>query len=297
MTEPALEPAALVMADGIRLPLRVWAPAGALRAVVLALHGFNDYSNAFEAPARTLADHGIVTYAYDQRGFGTNPNPGLWPGAVTLALDARTALGLVMGRHQGIPVFVLGESMGGAVALLALAGDGAPKPAGAVLVAPALWGWSTLNPLYRATLWLTAHVAPGARFTGRGLGVQASDNVEMLIALGRDPLFIKETRAEAIYGLVHMMDDALNAPLPAGVPLLVLYGAHDEIIPPEPTRRFARRLGADQRFAYYGNGWHMLLRDLGAGVVYDDLLAWLDDRGTALLSGADVAAERFVAGP
>jgi len=192
---------------------------------------------------------------------------------------------------------VLGESMGGAVALLGLADAGAPRPAGVVLVAPALWGWSTLNPLYRATLWLSAHLAPGAKFTGKGLGVQASDNVEMLIALGKDPLFIKETRADAIYGIVHLMDDALAAPLPAGVPLLVLYGAHDEIIPPTPTRRFARRLGAGQRFAYYADGWHMLLRDLRAGVVYDDLLVWLDDRGAALPSGADIAAERFVAEP
>ena len=51
-----------------------------VRAVILALHGFNDYSNAFEGPGEVWAGHGIATYAYDQRGFGAAPERGLWPG-------------------------------------------------------------------------------------------------------------------------------------------------------------------------------------------------------------------------
>lgn len=294
---PEIAPDAFVAADGARLPLRVWLPAGPIDAAVLALHGFNDYSFAFEEPGRFLAARGVATYAYDQRGFGANPNTGLWPGTATLAADARAALRLVADRHPGRPIFLLGESMGGAVALLALAGPDAPRPAGVVLSAPALWGWSTLNPLYKATLWLTSHVMPGARFSGQGLGVQASDNLEMLRALGADPLFIKETRSDAIWGLVHAMDDALRAPLPTGVPLLMLYGAQDQIIPSGPTRTFARRLGPGQRLAYYRDGWHLLLRDLQAAVVYEDLTAWMADSLGPLPSGAEAAAAGFVAGP
>src|SRR3546814_4230142 len=40
------------------------------RAVILGLNGFNDYSNAFSEPAAYWATQGIITYAYDQRGFG-----------------------------------------------------------------------------------------------------------------------------------------------------------------------------------------------------------------------------------
>src|SRR4051812_22680810 len=61
---PHLTEDTMIMADGAALPLRVWLPKGAVKAVVLAVHGFNDYSNAFEGPARALAAYGVATYAY-----------------------------------------------------------------------------------------------------------------------------------------------------------------------------------------------------------------------------------------
>ncbi len=54
---------AFVTADGAELPLRVWRPTGRVRAVILAVHGFNDYSNAFDGPATMLAWQGVETYA------------------------------------------------------------------------------------------------------------------------------------------------------------------------------------------------------------------------------------------
>src|SRR6266851_413833 len=66
--------------DGARLPLRKWLPRDGVKAVILALHGFGDYSHAFEMPARVWAERGIATYAFDQRGFGGAPGHGLWAG-------------------------------------------------------------------------------------------------------------------------------------------------------------------------------------------------------------------------
>ena len=88
--------AALYAADGQVLPLRKWLPDGAVKAVILALHGFNDYSNAFEGPGEVWAHRGIATYAYDQRGFGGAPGRGLWPGRAALA--ARLAVSCRAGR-------------------------------------------------------------------------------------------------------------------------------------------------------------------------------------------------------
>src|SRR3546814_6119284 len=99
--------------------------------------------------------------------------------------------------------------MGGAVVVAALAGPQPPEAAGAILAAPAVWGRSTMPFHQRAALWLSARLFPSARLSGRGLGIQASDNIEMLRALGRDPLFIKETRVDAIHGVVNMMEAEL----------------------------------------------------------------------------------------
>jgi len=285
-----IEPAHLATADGARLPLRRWQLQAEPRFAVLALHGFNDYSSAFEAAGRRWAEAGAAVYAYDQRGFGGTAQRGVWAGDDRLSEDAASAVALIRARHPGLSVFVVGESMGGAVAMATFARPDAPKIDGLVLVAPAVWGRSTMNPLYRLVLWSGAHLAPGAIVTGRGLRRQASDNIPMLIALGRDPLVIKETRVDSLWGLVGLMDGALEAAPRLALPTLVLYGERDEIVPPHATKRMLETLAAPHRLAVYPEGWHMLLRDLKARVPQDDILAWFEDRRAALPSGAETEA-------
>jgi alpha-beta hydrolase superfamily lysophospholipase len=294
---PAIETAAnpglaAVMSDGVRLPLRLWpAEAGAPKAVIVALHGFNDYSNAFKYPAPYWARHGIATYAYDQRGFGAASEPGRWAGVEQLVADLVAVVRLVGMRHPNTPIVLAGDSMGGAVTLVALADQAIDWRAmgveRAVLIAPAVWGGDTLNPFYRLVLWLAVHTAPGEIVTGRGLNITPSDNIEMLRELGRDPLVIKSTRIDAVYGLVGLMDRALAAAPEIKLPLLVLYGEKDEIIPRRPTAAMAARLSDAARLAVYPDGYHMVLRDLAAETVWADVGAWIADPQAPLPSGAE----------
>jgi alpha-beta hydrolase superfamily lysophospholipase len=70
------------------------------------------------------------------------------------------------------------------------------------------------------------------------------------------------------------------------VPIAYFYGANDHIIPKEPTMEAARRLKPDDRSAYYANGWHLLLVDKQAQVVWQDAAAFLKDPLADLPSGA-----------
>jgi len=282
--------------DGTHLPLRAWLPKDGTtpKAVIVALHGFNDYSNAFEAPGSYLAARGIATFAYDQRGFGASPHHGLWPGTDALTGDLTDAARTMRARYSGVPLYLLGDSMGGAVVVAAVTGPEAPPADGIILVAPAVWARSAMPLTHRVALWLGAHTVPWMDVSGRGLGIQASDNIEMLRALGRDPLVIKETRVDAVHGLVDLMDRALAAAPRLRVPALLLYGEKDEVIPAAPILRFWRDLPAAerprQRRALYADGWHMLLRDLEARVVLDDIVQWIADPRAPLPSGAEAHA-------
>ena len=295
-TEPQLTDLSFVTEDGLRLPYRSWLPEeGAPKAVIAALHGFNDYSKAFESPAATWAELGIATYAYDQRGFGAGPSPGLWAGSPVLREDLRTFIELLRRQHPGVPLYLLGESMGGAVVAATLAAPDPLEVAGAILSAPAVWGRDTQPWYQRAALWIGERLVPGWTPTGGDLDIQASDNIEMLIALGRDPLVIKETRIDTVAGLVDLMDEALAAAPKLDQRLLVLYGAKDELIPWAPTYRFLKalpeRAAARQSFAYYAEGWHMLLRDLQALTVISDVASWILAPDERLPSGAVAAGE------
>jgi alpha-beta hydrolase superfamily lysophospholipase len=262
------------------LPRRAWLPEDTPpRAVILALHGFNDYSNAFEAFGTYAAGHGVAVHAYDQRGFGANPDAGRWAGIQTLIDDLVRERGQLAENYPDTPIYLLGESMGAAV-IVAAAAQGAPLgDDGIILSAPAVWGGDQLNGFYRATLWVMVHLVPGLELTGRGLGVMASDNIEMLRALGADPLFIKATRVDAIAGLVELMDVAAASVDQLDGPLLVLGGARDEVVPPGAHLAMLERLQAEQcTEIIYPDGWHMLLRDLQREVVWQDILAWIEQR-------------------
>ncbi len=297
---PTMTASDFIADDGTELPLKSWLPEAKPKAVILALHGFNDYSNAFKDSGEDWAKHGIATFAYDQRGFGAGPRHGLWAGAPRMAADASEASAVLHARYHGVPLYILGESMGGAVAIVAETEvDGTPRSGvdGLILSAPAVWGRDTMTVPERVALWFGDHVLPGLKVSGHGLGIMPSDNIEMLRALGRDPLVIKETRIDTIKGLVDLMDDALAAAPKLRTPMLFLYGDHDEVIPRDSTRRFLATLPADEprRVAFYPAGYHMLLRDLEAEVVRHDVEAWVANPEIALPSGADRHADETLA--
>ena len=295
--KPQVAADAIIARDGTRLPLRRWDAEGGQdsnkpRAVIVALHGMSDYSNAFDMPGKVWAKLGITTLAYDQRGFGMNANPGIWAGAETMRADLDDALAAARARYPGVPVFALGESMGGAVVLTALAcadaSADAPKsnckpPAadGIILVAPAVWSRGDMPLTYRVALFLAAHLVPGVILSnnaaGRVVTIIPSDNIEMLRALGRDPLFQKKTRTDTLFGLVNLMDEARTAPerITSAPPILFLYGANDQIIPAKPTESVVKALDGKATVKHYDHGYHMLLRDLEGERVDKDVADWI----------------------
>src|SRR5215470_17314502 len=289
----------LIMDDGVALPLRQWQPAGEPKAVILALHGFNDYSRAFEEPARAWADAGIATFAYDQRGFGATPYRGLWAGEDRMLADLRTAAALLRARYPATPLYLLGESMGGSVIMAAAASTDPPTADGLILAAPAIWGRETQGPIQTGALWLAAHTVPWAELTGEGLHIHPSDNIAMLRQLGRDPLVIKATRVDAVWGLVNLMDRAYEAAPRLHGRVLVLYGSREDILPGSAVLETLRRMPADvarrPRIAFYRKGYHMLLRDLDAQLVRNDIVTWIADPAAPLPSGGDVLAAQLMA--
>ena len=280
---PQLTESYALMEDGYRLPLSRWESDGNTRAIVLALHGFNDYSFAFDNLGEYLGHRDITVIAYDQRGFGKTDGHGLWHGSKQLSADLVTVARLLSERSPGIPLYLLGESMGGAVVLTSLS-SASLYVDGVVLVAPAVWTRETMPFYQQAALWLAAHTLPGMKLTGEGLDLKPSDNTEMLKALARDDLVIKATRVDALYGVSNLMDKAMLASDEVPGNILLLYGVHDEIIPAIPTCQLLENLSrngtAKISTILYEQGYHMLTRDLQAAVVLEDIATWIEEHNT-----------------
>ena len=305
---PAIEPPAIgdgafTMPDGAMLPYRAWLPAGTPRTIVLALHGFNESRDAWEIPAPDFVAAGMALYAPDQRGFGAAPGRGIWPGAQSLVEDAASMAGLLVARHPGTPLVLMGESMGGAVLMSLAAGEGVAGVSGYVLLAPAVWGRARMNVFLRGSLWLAANLLPGMTVTGGGglVRVRASDNRDALLRLARDPLTLHSTRFDTLRGLVDLMDLALASGPRFTAPGLFLYGGRDELVPKEATAATWRGLPAvwaerGGRTSFYPDGYHLLFRDIGRATPIADAIAWIADRSAPLPSRADAAARDWLAG-
>lgn len=288
-----------VTCDGNYLPLKTWYPPSTdIKAIIIALHGFNDYSHFFQLAGNYFSQQQIVSYAYDQRGFGASPNQGIWAGTDTYIADLNCFITLIRNQHPLIPIYLLGESMGAAIVIASITQLKTLDVNGVILAAPAVWARETM-PWYQTTaLWIFAHTLPWMTLTGEGMQIKPSDNIEILKTLARDPLVIKETRVDSIYGLSNLMDQAYNSARLISTNALILYGEKDEVIPRQPSYQFLTNL-ADIKpnpfiIAIYENGYHMLLRDLDAAVLWNDINSWIDTHSSTLPSGADIRAQQIL---
>jgi alpha-beta hydrolase superfamily lysophospholipase len=287
----------LLMPDGTGLPFRSWLPADEPSVVALALHGMNDSRDAWEIPAPVLARAGWAVYGPDQRGFGAAPGRGRWAGTDRMVADAAEMARQVAHRHPQARLVLLGESMGAAVLMCLATGGQAPAGARYVLAAPAVWGRATMNIFLRATLWTASTLLPGMTASRSPIKIVASDNRDAILRLSRDPLTLRETRFDAVRGLVDL-EDAADAAAPRfTADGLFLYGGHDDLIPQAATAATWRALPrGGARTAFYPGGYHLLLRDLGRAAVLADVITWERAPRAPLPSGADRAAAAWLAG-
>lgn len=280
----------LIMPDSARLRLQVWAADNSYPAhVIVGVHGMNNSSGEFRLAGPYWAARGVTTYAYDQRGFGGSVGRGIWPDEELMRQDLRDTVALVRARHPDATLTVVGVSMGAAVCITAFASDAPPQADRFIASGPGLRGWGAVNPLYAASLWMSARTRPDWIVTvPRFAQVWPTDNLDYLKLQAEDGMYLSDNRIDQVHGVVSLMEHAHDVAdrLPASLPVLASYGAKDAVIPENGPRRTSRRLPGHVRTVYYREGYHMLLSDLQREAVFDDYLAFMAAPETALPSGA-----------
>ena len=280
---------AFTTSDGVRLPIRTFSAGQHPKAMLVALHGFNDYGRSFEDAARYFAQAGITTVAYDQRGFGGTPDRGKWAGTKVMVDDFLAILHFVRRDHPDLPLFVLGESMGGAVIAVALTQETEVRIDGVIFVTPAVWSRDTMPWYQRFGIWIGARMMPAVTLSSNEFGIVPSDNAAMLGKFSKDPLVLKETRFDTLEGLTDLMDQAMLSVPKIRFRTLVVYGLRDVMIPRQPMIALLERWPQDAaqnfRFGLYPDGYHMLLRDQQRIVVWKDIVSWMLNPDSTLPSG------------
>lgn len=265
----------LTVGDGAVLPAMRWPARTGPKAVLLGLHAYGDYRRAFRLAGPWFADHGIEVIAYDQRGFGETESRGTWPGTDNLIYDFRDAVACLRATFPGLPVYVLGESMGAAVALAGLASGEVEGVDRLVVAAPGVRGDMPLRQLHDSVLRLAALALPWLAIELRRGGRPWLDPSEAA-RLADDPLILRELSVGTYEGLIDlagMASSNVRGELP---PTMLLYGELDGTIPRRAVDDLARALdGEHDDIRYYPDRHHLLLHEADAGGVFEDSLNWL----------------------
>ena len=286
------------MADGALLPYREWLPAGEPETVVLALHGINDNSDAWEAPSSQLVEAGIAMIAPDQRGFGTATGRGRWHGTDVMVTDVLTMVAEMRARFPRARLFLAGESMGAAVLMVLAARYKRLGIDGYILSAPAVWGRREMAAAYRVSLWWANKTVPWLKLSAHRLGIKPTDNVAALQRSRHPAARPQSASIKVLNGLTDLMDAALATAGQRRAPTLFLYGGKDQLVPQRAMAAcWSRERAAsvcEQVFAFYPDGYHLLQRDLAGALVTQDVVHWLRDPAMALPSGADHRAAHWL---
>ncbi|NBO12535.1 MAG: alpha/beta fold hydrolase [Betaproteobacteria bacterium] len=267
--------------DGTRIPIRFWGNLHEPTQIILGVHGFSDYARGFSHLIQALDPEGRrLLVAFDQRGFGEQASRGQWSGVERMVDDLTEILVYLSSQYPNRPLHVIGESMGAALILVAMhqtqsasffALDSLAREKrtarvqSSVLLAPAVWGWSSMPWYQRYGLKLLHQLAADMTLSSRharDLGVRPTDDGAVASYLARDPLMLRDIRVSMLAGLTDLMDNASALMPAAGHRSLIVLGTRDEVI---PKVAYCHWLGqskapASSRWFIQDEGFHMLTR-------------------------------------
>lgn len=272
-----------VSADGQRLYQESWLPEGPPARVLVVLHGYAEHLGRYAAIAQRFAAADTAVYLYDQRGHGRSAGRRAYVARFEALVEDLAAF-LVQVRHHrpGVPLFLMGHSMGGAVATLYHLLQAGPPAAGLILSSAALAVPDDLAPVLRPFAHLVSRVAPRLPTVQLDPHELCSDPAEVQAFLD-DPLTYTgrmpaRTGAE-ILRATQQIEPRMEA---LTVPLLILQGTADRIVAPEGSLALHARAGArDKTLQLYQNARHETFREPDGGRVLDDIQEWMADRAPA----------------
>lgn len=263
---------------GRLLAWRAWAASGPRGAIVLS-HGLHEHGGRYDELAGALGARGFALWSLDQHGHGRSEGPsGHVARLADCAADLRAFAEAVARREPG-PLFLVGHSLGGVVALRMLQDSERPTPFRGLILSSAALRVRDLGPRRSALLGSVAGLAPRlgvARIRGDDLSALPARRR----AIERDPRMRHgPVRAVTLHELDRGGAAARAALERVRIPALVLHGDADPLVPADASRALAAGLGsADVTLRLYEGGRHELLFDRVREQVLEDLLAWLEAR-------------------
>jgi acylglycerol lipase len=265
---------------GLTLFHQSWVPESEPVASVVIAHGFAEHSGGYASLAERLAASGYAVRALDHRGHGRSE--GKRTSVVRFSDyvdDVHLLIEMTREEWPRGPMFLLGHSMGGLIAL-ALAVDH-PAAIDALAVSAPVMSTGGASGFTIAVGKVLSRLAPDLGVLRPPLD-KISRDPAVVAAYNNDPLVFR-TKIRARLGAEILETIAhVDAGLPTvRIPLLVMQGSEDGLVDPGCAPHVYERAGsADKTLKMYDGLWHEIFNEPERDVVIADLLAWLEAHRT-----------------
>jgi len=267
----------LIGAAGHSLLRRAWTPPHPERALLL-VHGYGEHSGRYEHVGTWFASRGSAVHAYDQQGHGRSEGPrGHVRRFGDLLDDLERLRQATASEHPGLPLYLLGHSMGGLV-VTAFACERQPRVAGAVTSGAAL---ALAQGVARGRLLaarLLRRLAPRLAFPA-GLDLDGlSRDPEVVRAYVEDPLVHDRVTLSLGAELSAAIARTARSAARVKLPMLMLHGEDDTLCPARGTREFFAGLETKgSALRVYPGLRHEIFNEPERESVFRDVLEWLQD--------------------
>ena len=283
--------------DGLRLAAwRHPAKRPAPRARVVLVHGYAEHAARYAWVAASLGAAGYECHLFDLRGHGRSEGPR---GHVARFADYVDDLDRVVHQASGggdaagsprgdgpgatprIPLFAVGHSLGGLIALEYVRlrrGVFDVLAASSPFLAPAF----RLPPLVEALGSLASHVLPSRTVKSTLSAEWLSHDAAVVKAYARDPLIFDTVTLGWFREVRSAQEEMLRRAGEIRLPVLFLLGDADRVADWRRSTAVFERLGsADKCLKVYPRFFHEVLNEIGREEVLGDLLVWLDGHSAA----------------
>ena len=264
--------------DGETLLLRRLPAAGASRGGVVQVHGLGEHAGRYHQLAARLHTWGFAVWAHDHHGHGGSSGArGALPGELRLVEDLALVIDDARRENPGVPLLLLGHSLGGLVAA-SLVARGLRPVDGLVLSSPGLD--PGLNGFQKALLAVLPRMAPGLR-VGNGLDDNFLSHDRAVVQAYRDdPLTHDRIGGRLARFLAYEGAVVQQAAAHWPVPTLLMYAGDDRLVVPAASQAFAAAAapGGMVEAQCFETLYHEIFNELDAEPVFAALQRWLGKR-------------------
>ena len=264
--------------DATRLFWQAWDPDASASSAVVLVHGAAEHGGRYAHVAERLVSQGYAAYAIDHRGHGRSYGPrALISRFDYLVEDLGLFVTRVRDAHGGRAPFLVGHSLGGAVALRFAIGHG-DNIAGLAVSGPAVATEAIPIGVKAATTVLSV-LAP--RLPVLKIDADAiSRDPEVVRAYQRDPLNHNDKLpARTLAEIMHCMEWLPRRLSAMRTPLLLLHGSDDRLCPPDGSRMVhSLATSPDKTLNIYDGLYHEVFNEPEREQVVGDLVDWIVER-------------------